>query len=193
MKTDTHPNCEIKAGGDAQKSITKIQDEFIQHWGEMGTLWGINRAMGQLHALLLTAKEPLSVDNMMSRLNMSRGNVSMNIRELKHWGVVHVVYLKGDRKTYYRAEDDIWIILERILKERKKRELEPTERRIDSCLIDLTSFQTEEADVFRERLERMQTLIKILNSTADYFLTTKKTDPITLLKMVQAILNLKSR
>lgn len=174
-------------------SLEEIQDEFIQHWGEMGTLWGINKAMGQLHALLLTSNESLCVDDMMARLKMSRGNVSMNIRELKNWGVVHTVYRKGDRKAYYVAEDDIWNVLERIFKERKKRELEPTADRINRCLQDLNAFDSEEAVVFRERLESMHALIKVLNSAADYLLNTHKADPVKLVGMIQAILKLRQK
>ncbi len=176
-----------------KRSLPEIQDVFIQHWGDMGTLWGINKAMGQLHALLLTAKDSLSVDEMMARLNMSRGNVSMNIRELVHWGVVHKVYRKGDRKSYFVAEANMWKVLERILRERKKRELEPTADCIQQCLRDLAGYESEEEAAFKARLAMMNSVIDVVNSTADYMLSSSRIDPKKLLEMLQAVLSLKKQ
>lgn len=174
-------------------ALQEIQDQFIQHWGEMGTLWGINKAMGQLHALLLTVKEPLCVDQMMERLEMSRGNVSMNIRELQNWGVIHKTFVKGDRKTYYYAEDDMWLILERILKERKKREFEPTADRIDRCLNDLQTFESVDAKIFKDRLTDLKKIVDILDQLTDHLLNSKNTNPLKLVSLIKPILKLRSQ
>lgn len=105
--------------------LSEAKGQFIQAWGTLGSKWGINRTMAQLHALLLVSPDPLSADEMMAELNMSRGNVNMNIRELIDWGLVEKVHKPGDRKEYFIAEKDIWEVTKRVARERKKRELEP--------------------------------------------------------------------
>ncbi|MET0463124.1 MAG: MarR family transcriptional regulator [Chitinophagaceae bacterium] len=105
--------------------LTEARQQFISSWGAFGTHWGINRTMAQIHALLLVSPDPLTQDDMMEELNVSRGNVNMNIRELINWGLVERVLLPGERKEYFSAEKDIWKVVKQIVKERKKRELEP--------------------------------------------------------------------
>lgn len=105
--------------------LTEARQQFISSWGAFGTHWGINRTMAQIHALLLVSPDPLTQDDMMEDLNISRGNVNMNIRELINWGLVDRVLLPGERKEYFSAEKDIWKVVRQIVKERKKRELEP--------------------------------------------------------------------
>jgi DNA-binding transcriptional regulator GbsR (MarR family) len=99
--------------------------QFIASWGAFGTHWGINRTMAQIHALLLVSADPLTQDNIMEQLNISRGNVNMNIRELIDWALVERVILPGERREYFTAEKDIWKVSRLIIKERKKRELDP--------------------------------------------------------------------
>ena len=99
--------------------------KFVTHWGELGTRWGINRTMAQIHALLLISPDPLTQDDIMEELNISRGNVNMNTRELISWGLVDRVLLPGERKEFFTAEKDIWKVATQIIKERKKRELDP--------------------------------------------------------------------
>lgn len=105
--------------------LAEAKNQFIQAWGTLGSKWGINRTMAQLHALLMISPEPMSAENMMEALNISRGNVNMNIRELMDWGLVEKTHKPGDRKEYFWAEKDIWKITKQVAKERKKRELEP--------------------------------------------------------------------
>ncbi|PZR26022.1 MAG: transcriptional regulator [Citrobacter freundii] len=105
--------------------LTEARQQFISNWGAFGTHWGINRTMAQIHALLLVSPDPLTQDDIMEELNVSRGNVNMNIRELINWGLVDRVLLPGERKEYFSAEKDIWKVVKQIVKERKKRELEP--------------------------------------------------------------------
>ncbi len=105
--------------------LQEARQQFISSWGAFGTHWGINRTMAQIHALLLTSAEPLTQDDMMEELNISRGNANMNIRELINWGLVERVLLPGERKEYFSAEKDIWKVIRLIARERKKRELEP--------------------------------------------------------------------
>lgn len=105
--------------------LAEAKSQFIQAWGTLGSKWGINRTMAQLHALLFVSAEPMSTEEMMEELNISRGNVNMNIRELMDWGLVEKMHKLGDRKEYFCAEKDIWKVAKQVAKERKKRELEP--------------------------------------------------------------------
>lgn len=111
--------------------LTEAKQQFISSWGAFGTHWGINRTMAQIHALLLISSDPLTQDDIMEELNISRGNTNMNIRELINWGLVERVILSGERKEFFTAEKDIWKVVKQIVKERKKRELEPMMQLLD--------------------------------------------------------------
>src|SRR5581483_5933152 len=100
--------------------------QFVEHWGVMARSWGINATMGELFALMYITGTDWTADALKERLRVSRGNVSMNLRELMAWGVVHKVHRQGERREYYRAEADVWTLFRRILTERKRRELDPT-------------------------------------------------------------------
>ncbi len=99
--------------------------QFIQTWGKLGSEWGINRTMAQVHAILLISPKPLCTEDIMEELNISRGNTNMNVRDLMNWELVYKKLIPGDRKEYFEAEKDIWEVARRIIKERKKREVEP--------------------------------------------------------------------
>ena len=111
--------------------LPEAKQQFISSWGAFGTHWGINRTMAQIHALLLISPDPLTQDDIMEELNISRGNTNMNIRELINWGLVERVILPGERKEFFTAEKDIWKVVKQIVKERKKRELEPMMQLLD--------------------------------------------------------------
>ncbi len=111
--------------------LNEAKAQFIASWGAFGTHWGINRTMAQVHALLLVSADPLCQDDIMEQLNISRGNVNMNIRELIDWALVERVLLPGKRKEYFTAEKDIWKVSRLIIKERKKRELDPMLKLLD--------------------------------------------------------------
>lgn len=105
--------------------LSEAKAQFISSWGAFGTHWGINRTMAQIHALLLISPEPITQDDIMEQLNISRGNVNMNTRELISWGLVDRVLITGERREFFSAEKDIWKVATQIIKERKKRELDP--------------------------------------------------------------------
>ena len=111
--------------------LIEAKQQFISSWGAFGTHWGINRTMAQIHALLLISPDPLTQDDIMEELNISRGNTNMNIRELINWGLVDRVILPGERKEFFTAEKDIWKVVKQIVKERKKRELDPMLKLLD--------------------------------------------------------------
>jgi HTH-type transcriptional regulator, glycine betaine synthesis regulator len=114
----------------SRRSVTLIQ-EFVQHWGLMARTWGINSSMGELFALLYITGTDWTAEDLRSWLGVSRGNVSMNLRELLAWGVVHKVHRPGERRELFRAETDVWVLFRRILSERKRRELDPSLRVLD--------------------------------------------------------------
>ncbi len=111
--------------------LIEAKQQFISSWGAFGTHWGINRTMAQIHALLLVSADPMTQDDIMEELNISRGNTNMNIRELINWRLVERILLSGERKEYFSAEKDIWKVVKQIVKERKKRELEPMLQLLD--------------------------------------------------------------
>ena len=98
--------------------LARVREDFISQWGAMGGAWGINRTMAQIHALLLVTEEPLSTDDVMARLEISRGNAHGNLRELVSWGLVRSVMIRGERREYFEAEKDIWTIFCIIARER---------------------------------------------------------------------------
>ena len=121
--------------------------KFIEAWGAFGSAWGISRTMAQVHALLLIATEPLTTDDVMDQLNISRGNANMNLRALIDWGLISKVLRSGDRKDYFEAEKDVWRIATQITRERKKRELEPMLKLLTE--LKRTEGTTSDAKAFR--------------------------------------------
>lgn len=105
--------------------LKEAKAEFVQSWGILGSQWGINRTMAQIHALLLVAADPLTAEEIMEQLSISRGNTNMNVRELMDWDLVQKVIVPGERKEYFKAEKDIWKVATLIMYQRKKRELDP--------------------------------------------------------------------
>ncbi|MDQ6813967.1 MAG: transcriptional regulator [Bacteroidota bacterium] len=106
-------------------NLTEAKAQFIQSWGILGSQWGINRTMAQIHALLIVAAQPLTTEDIMELLSISRGNTNMNVRELIDWGLVQKVIVPGERKEFFTAEKDIWKVATLIMYQRKKRELDP--------------------------------------------------------------------
>ncbi len=135
--------------------IQSIKDKFILHWGEMGSLWGINRTMAQIHALLFISPEALSAVDIMQELKTSRGNVSMALRELIAWGIVSRVHKKGERREYYTTEKDVWVLFRTIARERKKRELDPTVEVLRDSLEHLKELPNDEAAYERKQIQEL--------------------------------------
>jgi len=109
-------------------NLYQAREEFIKAWGNLGSNWGINKTMAQIHALMLVAPRALSAEEIMEELNISRGNVNMNVRSLIDWGLVYKESIIGERKEYFIAEKDMWKVSTRIMQERRRRELEPIKR-----------------------------------------------------------------
>src|SRR5712672_2416623 len=124
------------------------RDEFITQWGAMGSAWGINRTMAQIHALLITASHPLTTDEIMADLKISRGNANMNLRELCGWGLIRSVIRKGERKEYFEAEKDVWKMFCIIVRERKRREIRPAINVLKDCIDRAEGLNSPEAAAF---------------------------------------------
>ena len=147
--------------------LTEAKQQFISSWGAFGTHWGINRTMAQIHALLLVSPEPLTQDDIMEELTISRGNTNMNIRELINWGLVDRVLISGERKEFFSAEKDIWKVVKQIVKERKKRELEPMLQLMDK--LEQTEGDKRDKDIkaFMDIIAGIKKLGKQADNTLD--------------------------
>ena len=147
-------------------NLTDAKAQFISSWGAFGTHWGINRTMAQIHALLLISPDPITQDDIMEQLSISRGNVNMNIRDLISWSLVERIIVPGERKEYFSAEKDIWKVATQIIKERKKRELDPMLK----LLSQLENIDGDKKDRESKQFTEMIGSIKKLGNQADKML-----------------------
>jgi DNA-binding transcriptional regulator GbsR (MarR family) len=146
----------------SRTALTPVAQKFILHWGEMGTKWGINRTVAQVHALLFLAPKPVPADEISETLSVARSNVSTSLRELQAWGIVRVVHVLGDRRDHFESVKDVWEIFRIVSEERKRREIDPTLRVLSECVQELKS--NPQGDAYtRERLESMLEFLVIMN------------------------------
>lgn len=146
--------------------LTPIMSKFILHWGEMGTKWGINRSVAQIHALLYLSGRPLPAEEIAGLLSIARSNVSTGLKELQGWGLIKVAHTLGDRRDHFEAIPDIWETFRLILIERKRREADPTRHMLRECVADAAKIAkptVEEAQT-REKLGEMLEFFEIANS-----------------------------
>jgi DNA-binding transcriptional regulator GbsR (MarR family) len=161
MAREEPPNPEAALDG----AVDPLVQDFVEHWGLMARSWGINSTMGELFALLFISGGDWTADQLREALQISRGNASMNLRELITWGVVHRVHHQGERREFYKAEGDVWTLFRRILAERKRRELDPT---LD--LLEHTASRLEKIPAFdpeqRDRVLSLLTFFRMMNGLA---------------------------
>jgi DNA-binding transcriptional regulator GbsR (MarR family) len=139
-----------------------VAQKFILHWGEMGTRWGINRTVAQVHALLFISPKPITAEDISNLLSVARSNVSNSLRELQGWGIVRVVHLLGDRRDHFESVKDVWEIFRIVAEERKRREIDPTLRVLRECVEEL--HRTGQSDKYtRERLESMLEFLTVMS------------------------------
>ncbi len=142
--------------------------KFIEAWGKLGSEWGINRTMAQVHALLLISPGPLTTEEIMEQLSISRGNANMTLRDLMSWGLIEKQHRAGERKEYFYAEKDVWTIARQVAQERKKRELDP----VLKVLNELTTVDGDEKDPAYKTFKKSVTDINKLAKNVDRTLTT---------------------
>jgi DNA-binding transcriptional regulator GbsR (MarR family) len=162
----------------SEDALARTRNLFIRRWGEMGATWGISRTMAEIHALLFLTGEPHCTDDIMEQLQVSRGNASMNLRQLVNWGLIRRTHLRGDRKEYFISDLDAWQMFETITRERRRREVEPIIETIDRCRQDLAAElnalpkdKREEAMRYDEKLKDMVEFIHAVNSLLDTVLS----------------------
>ncbi|MCB0735013.1 MAG: transcriptional regulator [Flavobacteriales bacterium] len=145
--------------------LTEARQKFIQGWGQLGASWGINRTMAQIQAVLLLATDPMSTDDIMADLQISRGNANMNIRELIAWGIVYKAFKPGDRKEYYYSEKSMWELAKKVSRERKKRELEPLLKMLDE--VKSVKGSSAEAKEFKKVAQETRSMASRAESVLD--------------------------
>lgn len=138
----------------------KENERFIESWGSMGVLWGINRSMARVHAFILLSEDPVDLDTVANGLNISRGNASMCLKELRNWAVIKRIHLPGDRRDFYEPEPDTWKMFFNIAVEKKKREFDPALYALRNLL---TETNTEGKKKVNERLMQMETIFTSMN------------------------------
>jgi DNA-binding transcriptional regulator GbsR (MarR family) len=141
--------------------LPEAKEKFIQQWGSLGSNWGINRTMAQIHALFLISEDLLSAEEVMGELKISRGNANMNIRTLIDWGLVYKEYQSGERKEFFRGEKDIWKVTQRVMKVRQRQELEP----MLTVLLELQTVESDKKD--KAEVEAFMKQIKEIKSFAE--------------------------
>jgi DNA-binding transcriptional regulator GbsR (MarR family) len=146
--------------------LTEVQKRFILHWGEMGTRWGINRTVAQVHALLYLSTRPLDAEEITDTLAVARSNISGSLRELQSWGIVKMVHVMNDRRDHFESMRDPWEMFRIVLDERKRREIDPTLAMLRESLAELKSGGDKDA-VTVQRLESLREFFEITTSWYD--------------------------
>jgi len=161
--------------------MSPTTQKFVLHWGEMGTRWGVNRTVAQIHALLYLAERPLAADDIVDTLGVARSNVSNSLKELQSWKLVRVTHVLGDRRDHFVALQDVWEIFRVIVEERKRREIDPTLTLLRECAIE--GSQDEELDA--AVLARMQTVLDFLEMLSATYQDWQHLSPQTLQRLLK--------
>lgn len=161
--------------------LTPVMERFILHWGEMGTRWGINRTVAQIHALLFISPRPLNAEEIAETLSVARSNVSNSLKELQSWGIVKIVHSMGDRRDHFESMKDVWELFRVVLEERKKREIDPTLAVLKDCVAEAGKPGTADPHT-RERLTQ---LLDFFGSWAACYDQVKKIPTASLIRFVK--------
>ena len=148
--------------------LTDIQRKFVLHWGEMGSMWGVNRTVSQIHALLFVHGKPIHAEELSDTLGVARSNVSNSLKELQAWNLVRVTHMLGDRRDYFETSVDVWELFRTVVRERKEREFDPTIRMLREVVAS-PDFQKESADA-QDRIRSTMDLMAKLATWADEML-----------------------
>jgi DNA-binding transcriptional regulator GbsR (MarR family) len=157
----------MKKENTLETAFRQARDEFVSQWGAIGSAWGINRTMAQIHALLITSAAPLSTDDVMVDLKISRGNAHSNLRDLVSWGLVRSVVRKGERKEFFEAEKDVWRMFCIVIRERRRRELRPALAVLKDCRERTRGLKGKDAVAFNKQLKALSDFLDL----ADHVIT----------------------
>lgn len=177
-----------------QDHLPPLNRDFVAHFGEMGSRWGINRTVGQIYALIFISQKPLHADDIAEALEFSRSNVSMGLKELQSWRLVRLRHQPGDRREYFEAPGDVWEIFKVLAEERRRREIEPTLSMLRMALLEAPSTEAE-----RYAQERMRQMHELIDRLMTWFDDVQKLAPETAMQLmgmgaaVTKVLELKDR
>jgi DNA-binding transcriptional regulator GbsR (MarR family) len=171
---------ETTSGEAKPLALSAVGERFVLHWGEMGSRWGVNRTVAQIHALVYLLGRPLNAEEIAATLRIARSNVSTSLRDLVHWNLVRVVHRLDDRRDYYETARDPWDLLRTIVRERKAREFDPTIAVLRDCVAD-PAFAREEPGT-RTRLAETLALMQALSTWTDEML---RLDTSTLTRLMR--------
>jgi len=167
--------------------LNQVAERFILHWGEMGSKWGVNRTVSQIHALLYLAGKPMPAEEIAETLGVARSNVSNSIKELQNWKLIYVVHAMGDRRDHFATSTDVWELFRIVVSERKEREFDPTIGVLNECL---NSDQlSQESAAVQQRIKDTLLLMESLSTWGDQML---KLEPETLMKVMKLGAKIKS-
>lgn len=162
--------------------LSPVQQKFILHWGEMGTRWGINRTVAQIHALLYIVPRPVNAEDIAETLNVARSNVSNSLKELQSWRIVKLVHVMGDKRDHFECMKDVWEMFRVVLDERKRREIDPTTQILEECIADAA--KEREADPSTE--ERLRELHRFFETTTSWYMQVARLPTTALIKFLKA-------
>ena len=160
--------------------LKPVAQKFILHWGEMGTRWGVNRTVSQIHALLYIAGRPMHAEEIAETLGVARSNVSTSLKELQAWKLVKVAHIMGERRDHFETSLDVWELFRTVVRERKEREFDPTITTLRECLASPDLLQEERAA--QERIAQTLALMETLTVWTDEML---RLEPATLMKLLK--------
>ena len=162
-------------------NLSPVQQKFVLHWGEMGTRWGINRTVAQIHALLYISQKPLNAEQIAETLGVARSNVSTSLKELQGWGIVKLVHLAGDKRDHFDSMKDVWEMFRVVLDERKRREIDPTLTLLRECIAEAE--KDKETDAYTE--QRLQALRDFFEITTSWYLQIRRWPMAVMVKFVK--------
>jgi DNA-binding transcriptional regulator GbsR (MarR family) len=166
---------------DTMNTLTPVQQKFILHWGEMGTRWGINRTVAQIHALLFISPRPLHAEEIVETLGVARSNVSTSLKELQGWGIVKMVHVLGDKRDHFESMKDVWEMFRVVLDERKRREIDPTLLMLRDCIAEADTQKDKDAYT----RERLQALCDFFEATTAWYTQIRKWPASALARFVK--------
>ena len=146
------------------EGFRESKDAFIAQWGALGSSWGISRTMAQVHALLMVSPEPMSTDEVMEELVVSRGNAHTNLKELVGWGLIRIIVKKGQRKEFFEAEKDVWKMFTLVLKERQRREIDPALNLLQDCAEDTENETSPEGKAFHNQMKELEEFAQLASN-----------------------------
>lgn len=162
-------------------NLTPTMQKYILHWGEMGTRWGVNRTVAQIHALLFLVNQPLHAEEIVETLSVARSNVSNSLKELQSWGLVRITHVAGDRRDHFIALQDVWEIFRVIMEQRKRREIDPTLSVLRECALEAQEDEGLERAT-KVKMDQVLAFLEMLTATYDDY---KHLPPATLQRFLK--------